>query len=140
MEVAVIRNKKQMQELICRLNERRLPYRIAIQDIFPTRSLDVNSYYWGVVLKHISDATGHTQEECHKGFKRKHLIRYDMRYNPDTKRYEWKTEEGSTTELNNREVWDYVLKVRVEAEIDMGITIPLPNEVFISELIFEAEL
>lgn len=140
MDIAVIRNNNQRDELIATLKERRLPFKVAIQDIYPVRSLEFNNYYWGVVLKTISDYSGHAPEEIHEAYKRLFNLKQEFEFNAQTKMWEIVTAVGSTAELDQKEFAAYVSKVRADAEVDMGISIPLPNEVFINELIFEAEL
>lgn len=137
MDVYVIRNKRQFLKLSELLGNRRLPFRIAVQDIYPLRSLESNKYYWGIVLKAISDYTGHTQEECHEAYKRMFNFRYDLEYNSITGCYEWVMGVKSTASLDDREIWDYIMKVRADAELDMHITIQMPNETFVNELSFE---
>lgn len=137
MDYGVIRNKKQVLELSNRIMEMRLPFKYFFQPIFPGRSVDANNYYWGVCLAMISDETGHTTEELHDTFKIKYLFKGDFVFNSHTRQYEWKVGEGSTASLNNKDFWDYIMKIRSEAEIDLHITIPLPNETFIESLDFK---
>lgn len=136
MDLFIIRSKKQLSDLKELLDQRRLPFKVALQDIYPGRSLDSNNYYWGILLKHISDATGHTQIECHEGYKHKYNFRHDIAYNPRTGQYEWVMEVGSTAALDEKEMWDYIFKVRADAEIELQIIIPLPSESFVPQLDF----
>ena len=137
MNVSTIHNKKQLEEYIAYLREGRLPKKVADQDIYPLRSLESNAYYWGIVLKHISDATGHTELQCHEEFKKMFLFKYDVKYIINQNRYEWTAGVWSTTKIDNREIWEYIMKIRVFAETELRIVIPLPNECFINELDFE---
>lgn len=137
MDLFIIRSKKQLSDLKELLDQRRLPFKVALQDIYPGRSLLSNAYYWGIVLKLISDATGHTQIECHEGYKHKYNFRHDIAYNPKTGQYEWVMDVGSTAALDEKEMWDYIFKVRADGEIEHHIIIPLPSECFIPELQFE---
>ena len=66
----VIRSKRQFQSLVEQLNKRRLPFKVAIQDIYPKRSLDLNDYLWGFIYSPIAHHTGHTPEEVHEYYKR----------------------------------------------------------------------
>ena len=136
MDFGVIRNKRQALELSEKIKQMRIPFKFALQDIYPLRSLDANAFYWGVVLKMISDETGQTVEECHEGYKRKYNHRWDFIFNPITGTYEFTSGVDSTTELDDKEFWDYVSWVRCDAELDLHITIPLPNECFVPELDF----
>jgi len=139
MDYYVIRNQRQVDELCARLKEMRLPFKVAAQSIYPKRSVASNAYYWGVVLEEISKYTGHSQLECHNEYKVKFNFRYDIILDPVSKQYVWSMGVKSTTILDGREFWDYVMKVRADAEVDFGISIPMPNEAFIPELDYEFE-
>lgn len=128
MELFVIRNNKQREKLIEIIENYRLPFKGVLQDIFPNRSISANSYYWGVLLKILSEETGHTPEELHKHYKRILLLQY----RPD-KTGKWNLRVLSTTELNQEEFMEYCLKVRAQAMVDLRINLPLPNEVIINE-------
>lgn len=140
MDLAVIRNNRQRDELIASLKERRLPFTVALQDIYPIRSVDFNAYYWGVVIQAVADYTGHTIEEIHETYKRLFNLRMEFWFNQRTRLWEIVARVGSTASLNNKEFALYVMKVRADAQLELGIVIPLPDEVYINELIFEAEL
>ena len=137
MDFGVIRNKKQAIELAERIMWMRLPFKYAFQPVYPLRSLESNNYYWGIVLAHASEATGHTAEEIHETCKVRHNFRYDMEYNSKTKQYEWVMGTKSTTILDDREIWDYIFKCRAEFEMELHVIIPLPNECMINELDYD---
>ena len=128
MELAAIRNNKQREALLDHLKGYRLPFKIAIQEVHPNRSLDANAYYWGVVIKMIADAMGEVPARVHNEFKKMFLLEYA----PD-KNNKWSTRVRSTTELGDQEYMLYVLKVRTTAMIHLGIDIPLPNEVILND-------
>lgn len=136
MDFFVIRNKKQAEEVARILLNKRLPYKVAIQEIYPLRSLKSNAYYWGIVLAYIADASGHSQMECHEAYKIKYNFRYDIEYNPETRMFDWNMGVKSTTSLDEKEIWEYIFKVRSDGEIEHHIIIPLPNECFIPEINF----
>ena len=140
MDFAVIRNNRQRDMLIEAIKERRLPFRIALQNLYPKRSIDFNAYYWGIVLKIISDYTGHTQEELHETFKRRYNFRHDFKYSKRTGKWKLVSKVDSTTATDSQEYAEYVLRIRADAEIELHLTIPLPNEAFVPELAFETEL
>jgi hypothetical protein len=92
-----------------------------------TRSLSQNAYYWGVVLFHLSDYTGYTQDELHEYLKLRfnHVrlvlcdrqgIVVDDRVVPQT-----------TTTLNKVTFGEYVEQVRRWAAADLGLVIPDPD-------------
>jgi hypothetical protein len=137
MDLLIIRNKSQLKFLTDLLSERRLPFKVALQDIYPIRSVDFNDYLWGFIYTPIAEATGHSPEEVHEECKRKYNFKWDFEYNEATKKYEIVIEAGSTTKLNTKEMWDYAAKIRAEAELELHIILMLPNESFIPELDFE---
>ena len=136
MHFGVIRNKKQALDLTEMINKMRLTFKFALQDIYPYRSLDANSYYWGVIMKIISDETGQPIEECHEGYKIKYNFRWDFVYDPLSGTYEFTAGVDSTATLDNKEFWDYIFRVRCDAEIELRIIIPYPNECFVNDLDF----
>ncbi len=137
MDYFVIRNKKQALELSRLLQERRLPYKVAVQDIFPARSVDFNDYLWGFIYAPIAECTGNSPEEVHEAYKRKFNFKHDFVYDTKTRKYKLIIESGSTTMLNTKEIWDYAARIRADAEIELHITLMLPNESFVPELDFE---
>lgn len=140
MDFAVIRNNRQRERLIEAIKERRLPFRVALQDLYPARSVDFNAYYWGTVLKMISDFTGHTQIEVHEACKIRYNFRHDFKYFKKSGKWKLVSKVDSSTAMFSREFMEYVMRVRADAEIDLHLTIPLPNETFVPELAFETEL
>lgn len=89
----------------------------------PKRSSQQNRYYWGVVLKVISEVTGHTQEELHEVFKRMFLPRRIVKFKD--KEYPL---PGTTTETDSAEFTEFIERVRAEAGT-LGISIPNPDQV-----------
>jgi hypothetical protein len=90
------------------------------------RSLPENRYYWGVLLKILSDYTGHTEEEMHEVCRSLFL----------NETITLETKEGislkqiprSSKELNTVEFEIYLAEIRQWASRDLGCYIPLPNE------------
>lgn len=136
MDYFVIRNKQQLSKLIEGLQARRLPFKCVVDDIYPVRSVDMNAYYWGIVLKYISDESGHDIMECHEGYKMKYALDIKFEFNRHRGVYEPVFGVGSTAEMNVRLFTDYIFRVRVDGELEHRIVIPLPSEVFIPELQF----
>ena len=139
MDFFVIRNHRQLTELCENLQKRRLPCKVALQDIYPKRSIDLNDYLWGFIYTPIAEYTGHSIIEVHEGYKKLFNFRVDFEYNTKTKKYELAVEVGSTTTLDMKECWDYASKIRADAELDLHLTLHLPNECFIPEMDFEFE-
>jgi hypothetical protein len=82
-----------------------------------SRSLSENAYYWGVVLKLISEHTGETVEDLHDHFRVRFLMHGEKFERP-----------RSTTSLSVAEFEEYLAKIRLFATQDLNVFIPLPNE------------
>ncbi|NMC39547.1 MAG: hypothetical protein GYA43_00015, partial [Bacteroidales bacterium] len=54
MDFFVIRNRKQLMELVDLMEKHRLPFKCAIDDIYPVRSVDFNDYLWGFIYTPIA--------------------------------------------------------------------------------------
>ena len=85
-------------------------------------------YYFGVVVRSISDFTGHTPEEVHEILKSMFLVVHT-------------TIQGigvdyvrSTTSLPTVEMEEYLSKCREWSAITLGESIPEPNEIEIGEM------
>jgi hypothetical protein len=139
MDFFVIRSKEKAEELCRMIMHKSLPFKVALQEIYPTRSLESNDYYWGFVVTPVAEATGQDPDEVHEEWKRKFNFKGEIRYNRRTKKMQWYVGAGSTTELTDREIWEYIMKCRAEAELDLHLTIMMPNETFIRELDFRRE-
>ena len=83
------------------------------------RSLPQNKYYWGVVVKIVSQHTGYTSEETHQ-----ELARMFLSYENSGKLF-----VRSTTKLNTMEFEKYAESCREWAKKEMDVYIPLPNEI-----------
>ena len=138
MELTVIRNKAQLQAFKDNLDQKRLPLKLAVQQIHPGRTVDANDYLWAVVYVTIAEATGSDKDSVHEAYKMKYNFGHEFFYNKKMDRYGVKYGTKSTAGLDMVEFWDYIFKVRADAEIS-GIVIPMPNEVFSNELNFEKE-
>lgn len=91
------------------------------------RSSQQNRYYFGVVLKLLSDHTGHSVDELHEILKSIFLKR----------RIELETKTGiipqmiynSTTDLDTVKMEEYLTNIRQWSSLTLGVYIPEPNEV-----------
>lgn len=92
---------------------------MTIEKDHPTRSNQENRYYWGLMLKTISQDSGYTPEECHSIFGEMFLS-----YENNGRKF-----VKSTTKLKTVEFEEYLEKVRRFAATDLQIYLPLPNEV-----------
>ena len=86
------------------------------------RSVEQNSYYWGVVIKILADDLGYIgpgeKEELHEALKSKFLV-YMGKLGPQVM---------STTKLDTETFERYLEAIRSWARRDRDIVIPLPNE------------
>lgn len=96
---------------------------VHLSQVKSDRSNQQNRYYWGVVLKLVSEETGYQPEEIHELFKNKYLKQF-IEINGDE--YEIC---GSTTRLKTHEMEEYLAKIRQFASMKLSLYIPLPNEV-----------
>ena len=87
------------------------------------RSQNQNRYYWGVVMKLLSDELGYLPDEMHEVMKQKFLNVRDVKVG--TVKYQI---PESTTKLTTTDFEDYVSKIRIWAAKDLNVMIPLPNE------------
>lgn len=87
------------------------------------RSIPQNNYYWGVIVKMISEEMGENQKEVHKMLKFEFLsIVAEI---PTGKEYLF---IRSTTDLTVSEWEDYMTKCRQWASENLNMFIPKPNE------------
>lgn len=138
MDFFVIRSKTKAEELCKMIMQKSLPFKIALQEVFPLRSLEANAYYWGIILYYISEHTGHTPEECHEGYRKMFNYTQEFIYNRRSRQYQFKIAAG-TTVVDEHAFYQYIFKVRADAEVEMHICIPLPNECFVPELNFQKQ-
>ena len=87
------------------------------------RSTSQNAYYWSVILKIIGDELGYFPEEIHQAFATMFLKQIIKIGDQSIETYR------STTKLKTDEFEDYLAKIRIFASSELGILIPLPNEV-----------
>jgi len=96
---------------------------ITVREQKKRRSLNLNAYYWSVVVKLLSDNTGYSKDEMHEVLKSMFLrTRYKLNG-------VWVDSTKSTTKLNNKEMIEFIDEVKRFASKDLGCFIPDPNEV-----------
>jgi hypothetical protein len=96
---------------------------ITIREQKNRRSLNLNSYYWAVVVKLVSNETGYDKEEAHEILKSMFLrTRYQIKGI-------WVDGMKSTTKLSNQEMTEYIEEIKRFASSSLGLYIPDPNEV-----------
>lgn len=82
------------------------------------RSLEQNAYYWGVVVKILSDDLGYTPNEMHEAIKFQFLVD-QTRLLPFI---------PSTTDLDTAEWESLMTRIREWASSSFNVYIPSPNE------------
>lgn len=84
-----------------------------------TRSLEQNSYLWGIVYKLICDHTGNTKEEMHEICKRMFLLPRFIEVG--SRKYKL---PGSSKGLNKPEMHQFIEDVRRWAAMELSVNIP----------------
>ena len=116
-----LESKKKLYDNLKKLKEK--SYRIEIVRDRDNRSNAQNRYYWGVVIKMISDYTGFFPDEVHEVLKTKFLG-----YEKALPTGEAVKVSLSTAELDTYDFEQYLEQCRIFAASDLEIIIPLPNE------------
>ena len=111
-------NNKEIFEFLMADSDYKGSYIVTIEKETGKRTLDQNSYLFGVVYKTISDYTGNSVVEVHEIMKRLCLPPKFIKY----KDKEIKV-AGSTTGLNKLEMGEYILRIMSEVA-SLGIIIP----------------
>ncbi len=88
------------------------------------RSENQNRYYWGVVIKMLTEELGYLPEEMHEVLKQKFLISRTVKVGNT----EYSIPDSSST-LNTTEFEDYLSKIRTWASQELELLIPLPNDI-----------
>jgi hypothetical protein len=86
-----------------------------------TRSARANRYYFGVVLKAISEHTGYEVDELHDYFKLQFNARELMVGRESA------IVGSSTRRLDSQKFYDYLERIRRFASMELGITLPEPE-------------
>jgi len=87
------------------------------------RSIDSNSYLWGVCYRYISDCTGYTKEESHQA-----MGQLFLKY-PKGQHFFIR----STTDLDTAEMGEYIDKIKAFAMDQFSCFIPDPSDVLFAE-------
>lgn len=116
-------------DLMCALL-RNGEYTVKIVRKTQPRTVSQNSLMW-MWYKCMEEATGQPKEDFHDYYKTKYLSRQVAIGG------RWVTVIGSTTDLNTLQMTNYLEKVKADAAIEFGITLPLPEDrnyqAFVSE-------
>ena len=111
-------NKRELYNFLLDNSEWKGEFIVTIEKAKSKRSLNQNSYLFGVVYKVIADHTGNTIDELHEVFKRMFLTPRFIVY----KEKEIKV-PSSTSDLNKVEFGEYIERIRAEVAT-MGVIIP----------------
>ena len=111
---------ERLNQDICRYEDKIVE--VTIKEYKPKRSNQLNQYYWGVVVKLISEYTGYTKEETHELLKQTFLKKKILIDD------EWYDTTDSTTKLNNKEMLEFIDEVKIWASQTLNVYIPDPHE------------
>ena len=107
----------------CQSHEGKQVY-LTVAPYTKSRSEAQNNYYWGVVIKILSEETGFSADEMHEVLKNMFLVKV----REDLKGRTFPV-GVSTTKLTTAEFEEFLAKVREWASIELNCYIPEPNEV-----------
>jgi hypothetical protein len=96
---------------------------IDVKKIKATRSILLNNYYWGVIIKYISDETGQDQNDVHEILKQMFLEPKIVKFGGVNH-----TIPASTASLDNEYFIIYANEIRDWASQFLNLYIPEPNE------------
>jgi hypothetical protein len=111
------------RQYLAGLNGKRV--QVTVEKIKHSRTTAQNKYYWGVVVKLISQHTGHDTEQIHELLKQMFSPKWYLRATAPIEI----SIPTSTTRLDTLEFVEYTEKCRMWANEFLGLQIPLPNEV-----------
>jgi len=117
----LIRNRPALDKMLANMPDGE--YVFSIKEMKNDRSEKQNRYYWGVVIKILSENFGYLPLEIHEVLKST-LLPKELDFGIMKV-----ISSRSTTSLNTSEFEEYLEKVRVWANQEFGVIIPLPNEV-----------
>lgn len=114
-------DKEKVISYLNRLPDRELGYKIDIQFIRHSRSINQNKYSW-FIWDLIAQETGENAQRVHDFYCQKFLteeIEIFGKIQKITK---------GTSELNTKEMEEFMLEVRTDASVELNVFCPLPNE------------
>ena len=99
------------------------PVEVTVEKYRKTRSGNQSRYYFGVIVKILSDELGYTKDEIHEILKGKFLSE-EIKVGDEVIRY-----AKSTTSLKTDAFESLMTDIREWASTELGIFLPLPNEI-----------
>ena len=106
---------------------------VSVQIQIPTRTILQNKYYWGVIIKCLSEEIGYKPEVMHDYMKRL-FLGFELFDMPDGETYE---QLKSTKNLNTVKAEKYFREIRNWSETFLNCLIPLPNETLLDYTKYE---
>lgn len=103
--------------------------RVTIERARATRSEQQNRWYWGVIMKHLSEHTGYTPDELHEYCKQRFNSKKVAFCDDNGVVKDEETIGLSTTRLNKITFGEYCESIRQWAAEDLHVNIPDPGEV-----------
>lgn len=119
-----VRNKHGYERALARMRDGEVVVTIAHRRA--TRSLQANRYYFGAVLKLLSDHTGYTVLELHEYFKRRFLGKAILICDANGVVMDEDRVGLTTTRLNKVEFYEYIESIR-RVGAEMGVVTPDPD-------------
>lgn len=97
---------------------------LSCKAVKPTRSLLQNKYYWGVVIKMLSEEIGYAPDYMH-AYMKSQFLWFDEQDMPDgnTARILHDTKNLTTVQFDS-----YIQEIRIWAGEFLSLDIPLPNQ------------
>tara|TARA_B100001059_G_scaffold63820_2_gene59761 strand:- start:215 stop:616 length:402 start_codon:yes stop_codon:yes gene_type:complete len=95
---------------------------VTMKEYQPNRSNPLNQYYWGVVIKLLSEYTGFNKDDTHELMKGLYLR---TKKEVNGKLYDT---VKSTTKINNKQMIIYIEKIKQFAAEELQVYIPDPHE------------
>lgn len=120
----VLRNRETFDAELKKLKGR---VEVTVEKAQSRRSLNQNAYYWGVVVKLISEHTGYEQEEVHALLKQM----FNPKEMPVRDKWGFENEArvgASTSQLSTLDFEVYLERIRRWAAMTLGVVIPDPGE------------
>ena len=84
--------------------------------------MNLNKYYWSVVVMVPAKELGYEKEEMHEVFKSKFLYKKELIDG------EWVKIVRSTTKISSKEMITYIDQIKRFCTEELGVYIPDPNE------------
>lgn len=119
-EIPKLANEAIRRELLS-LSGKRIT--ISIDKYKKKRSNEQNAYYFGVIIKMISDHTGYTIEEVHELLKESFLGTKEVKIGDKTTKV-----PNSTTKLTTSDFMAYIESIQQWSSENLNLYLPSPNE------------